>query len=153
MKIRLLFIVCVSILIYSCLGQNKKTYPLIIIEDKYAQIRKLSNTVPPLNYKIKTLNGFIIDCSKYDFFFIKQLHNDKDVVGIINSKAGTFTIKLNLKGKTVFDSSTMIPFNKNNQPFSGFIQGDTVYLGVGVIAINNDSKQMMSYWSAKIEIK
>ncbi|WP_462251273.1 hypothetical protein [Ferruginibacter sp.] len=65
-------IICVSILIYSCSSKDKNVYPKIIVEDKYAEMRKVGDNEIPQNYQIESLKGFILDCSQYDFSFIKQ---------------------------------------------------------------------------------
>ena len=147
-------IICVSILIYSCSSNDKNVYPKIIVDDKYSEMRKVGDTVIPQNYQIESLKGFILDCSQYDFSFIKQLNKgiDADLL-FINSESGSYTVKLNLKGETVIDSTSMTSFTLNNKPFTGFIKGETLKFGIGFLNSNTTPKEIVAYWSAKIEVK
>ncbi len=81
-------------------------------------------TTIPQNYELKSLKGLILNCSNYDFSLIKTMNDNKlpDLVHVI-SKAGTFTVKLNTKGQTIIDNSTMQSLDENNKKFSGFVKG------------------------------
>ena len=149
-----LLIICVSIFIYSCSAEDKNVYPIIIVDDKYSDMRKANDTAIPQNYQIESLKGFILDCSQYDFSFIKQLNKGlgADLL-FINSESGLFTVKLNLNGETVIDSTSMTSFTSNNKPFTGFIKGETLKFGIGFLNSGTTPKEIVAYWSAKIKIK
>jgi hypothetical protein len=154
MSRKFFLIICISIFIFSCLAKDKNVYSKIIIDDKYCLMQKANDTAIPKNYQIESLNGFILDCSKYDFSFIQQLNKGKaaDLI-FINSKSGAFTVKLNLKGETIIDSTSMTSFTLNKKPFTGFINRETIRLGIGLINSNNGINEMVAFWSANIEIK
>jgi hypothetical protein len=148
------FVLCISIFIYSCSVKDKNIYPVIFADDKYTEMRKAGDTTIPQNYQITSLKGFILDCSQYDFSFIKQFNKglDADLL-FINCASGSFTVKLNLHGKTVIDSISMTPFTLNNRPFIGFVKGELIKFSIGFLTSVITPKEMAGYWSAKIEIK
>ncbi len=150
MRIFCTLISIISFIVISCLGQSKKPYPTFILNDKYNQIQKENSKVIPQNYELKSLKGFVLDCSNYDFSLIKKMNKNKlpDLVHVI-SKAGTFTVKLNTKGKTIIDNSTMQSLDENNKGFLRFVKGDTAMLAIGTIKNN----EMMTYWLGMINIK
>ena len=150
MKIIYILTSIISLFVISCTGQNKKPYPTLILNDRYNQIQKENSKVIPHNYELNTLKGLIFDCSNYDFSLIKIMNNNKlpDLVHVI-SKAGTFTVKLNTKGNTVIDNSTMQSLDENNKKFLGFVKGDTAMLAIGTIKNN----EMMTYWLGMVNIK
>lgn len=149
-KIIYALISIILLFVISCTGQSKKPYPTLVLNDKYNQIQKENSKIIPQNYKLESRQGLILDCSNYDFSLIKKMNENilPDQVHII-SKAGTFTIKLNINAQTILDNSTMQSLDEKNKPFTGFIKGDTAILAIGTIKNN----EMMTYWLGMIEIK
>jgi hypothetical protein len=150
MKIIYTLISIISLFVVSCTGQTNKRYQIFILNDKYNQIQKEDSKVIPQNYELNSVKGLILDCSNYDFSLIKKMNDNRlpDLVHVI-SKAGTFTAKLNTKGKTTIDNSTMQSLDENNKNFSGFVKGDTAMLAIGTIKNN----EMMTYWLGMVHIK
>lgn len=150
MKIIYAFVSIISLFVISCTGQSKKSYPTFVLNDKYNQIQKEDSKVIPQNYELESLKGLILDCSDYDFTLIKTMNENKlpDRVHIV-SKAGTFTVKLNTKGQTIIDNSTMESLDGKNKTFTGFVKGDTAMLAIGTIKNN----EMMTYWIGMMSIK
>lgn len=150
MKITYALVSIISLFAISCTGQSKKLYPTFVLNDKYNQIQKEDSKVIPENYELESLQGLILDCSKYDFSLIKTMNENKlpDQVHIV-SKAGTFTVKLNTQGQTIIDNSTMEPLDGKNKNFTGFVKGDTAMLAIGTIKNN----EMMTYWLGIVPIK
>ena len=142
--------IIVSLLLISCIGTGEMEYPVFTLDDKYNQIQKDDSPLTPENYKLSSLNGFILDCSNYDFSLIKTMNDDKlPDVAFILSKGGLFAIELNPNEQTTFDSTTMQSIDQENKAFSGFIRGDTVILAIGTI--KND--EMKTYWLANINVQ
>jgi hypothetical protein len=150
MKIFYFYISMVSLFVISCTGQSKKSFPVFALDDQHNQIQKDDSKVIPKYYELKTSEGFILDCSKYDFSLIKTMNDNKlpDKVSIL-AKGGTFTTKLNTVGETVFDNSTLESSDDKNKKFTGFVQGDTAMLVIGSIKNN----EMISYWLGMITVK
>lgn len=149
MKFIFSFISFISLFVISCTGQSNKSYPTFVLNDKYNQIQKEDSKVVPQNFELQSLQGLMLDCSKYDFSLIKTMNDNKlpDQVQI-TSKAGTFTVKLNT-GQTIIDNSTMESLEGKNKSFTGFIKGETVMLAIGTLKYN----EMMTYWLGTISIK
>ncbi len=121
-----------------------------MLNDKYNQIQKEDSKVVPQNFELQSLQGLMLDCSKYDFSLIKAMNDNKLPDQLqITSKAGTFTVKLNTKGQTIIDNSTMESLEGKNKSFTGFIKGETVMLAIGTLKYN----EMMTYWLGTISIK
>ena len=133
----------------ACTQANKEIYPTVILDDKFNQIQKTDSKIVPTNYELNSLKGFVVDCSNYDFT-LKLMNENKlpDQLHII-SKSGTFTIKLNSKGKTIIDNSTMQSLDDPKINFTSFIRGDTALLGIGTLKNN----EMMTYWLGRVVIK
>jgi hypothetical protein len=150
MKVNSFLISIILFIAISCSGQNKKMFPTLNLNDKYNQIQKNGSGVIPQNYELTSLNGFILHYSKYDFSLIKTLNGNKmpDVVNVL-SKAGKFTVNLNLNGQTLIDSTTLQSLDGDNKKFSGFIKGEKVILAIGT----NKNNEMMTYWLGMIDIK
>lgn len=150
MKFIFSFISFVSLFVISCTGQSNKSYPTFVLNDKYNQIQKEDSKVVPQNFELQSLQGLMLDCSKYDFSLIKAMNDNKLPDQLqITSKAGTFTVKLNTKGQTIIDNSTMESLEGKNKSFTGFIKGETVMLAIGTLKYN----EMMTYWLGTISIK
>ena len=154
MKRNYFLILCTLILFYSCSGGDKTAYTKLILDDKYSQIQKEGTTIVPQNYEIESSNGFVLDCSKYDFSLIRQMNKgkDPDMIHVI-SKAGTFVVNLNAKGETIVDNTSMHSLDENNKVFTGFIKGDTAILAIGTLNLDKGISEMMTYWLGRAVIK
>jgi hypothetical protein len=125
-----------------------------MLDDTYSQIQPVDSKITPLNYRVSSLKGFILDCSRFDFTQINKLNHDKypDQIFLI-SKAGNYSVDLNSHGETVVDSTTMYDLDRKNMIFPGFTEGDTVVFAIGAFKSNKRKIEMMTYWMARIEIK
>lgn len=150
MKLIYALVIVITLFTISCTEQTKKTYPTFVLNDKYNQIQKEGSKEIPQYYELQSLQGLILDCSKYDFSIIKSMNDNKlpDQLHII-SKAGTFTVKLNTQAQTIIDNSTMESLDGKNKSFTGFVKGDTAMLAIGTIKNN----EMMTYWLGMVSIK
>ena len=103
--------------------------------------------VKPKNYEQKSLPGFVLNSTEYDFSLIKTVNGNllPHKVHIIFN-AGTFTVKLNTAGQTIIDNSTMQSLDDSNENFTGFAKGDTAMLAIGTIK----NHQLMTYWLGMI---
>ena len=152
MKFQRVLILLFPIIFFHC--TNERSYPKIILDDKYSQIQPVDSKIAPLKYQVASLKGFILDCSGYNFKEINKLNHDKypDQIFLI-SKAGNYSIDLNVRGETVVDSTTMYNLDRKNMLFPGFTKGDTVVFAIGAFKSNKRKVEMMTFWMARIEIK
>ena len=153
MKSALLSTICFLFFAGYCFGQSPGPYQSFKLDDKYCQIQEKNSGIVPKNYQLTTLKGFILDCSGYDFSQIRVLNSgaDPEYIFIISSP-GKFLVKLNLRGETVIDRSTMHSIEENGKEFSGFIQGDKIIIAIGSLK-QNTKNQMLAYWAAMIDVK
>lgn len=106
----------------------------------------------PKKMQIKNTNGFILDCSGYDFTLIRKMNNGKnpDLIFII-AKAGKYKIVLNISGKTTIDASTMTSLEGYGNDFRGFEKGDTPIIAIGTLKPGTTS-EMRAYWVSMIQL-
>jgi len=146
------FRLCFSFLICSsfCFGQSGQNSQVIKLNDIYNNIQ-MKGAPAPQKMEIKNMQGFTLDCSEYDFSQIRQMNNGKnpDLIFII-SKGGKYKIVLNIHGKTIIDSSTMVSLEGKGYDFHGFEKGDTPIIAIGTL--KPGTAEMLAYWVSLMQI-
>jgi len=134
-------------------GCSSPPYPKIKLDDRYnyAAVKDSSTEAP--SYKIKSGEGFILDCSQYNFAAIRKMNNNKNPDMIhFASKGGTYDAALNVTGETVIDAKTMKDIT-GQSVFPGFKKGDKFVLGIGDTRVVGTEARMATYWVALLEVE
>lgn len=137
-----------------CFSQQNDNLPLLVLDDKYSELQPKDSKVKPMKYVLTSKQGFNLDCSKYDFTWIRSMNEGKkpDAVFII-CKAGTYVVELDVSAVTPINKTAMHSLDPGNKEFTGFVEKDTPLLAIGTLKVENNEAKMVSYWVAMMQVK